>query len=264
MSALSWKPWTLTRAEYMKVELIYDADCPNVAVTRSLLIEAFTKTGTSARWREWERNTPGTQAHAKKYGSPTILVDGRDVAGINPGAGEASCRVYRAQDGSLSRTPTLEMISALLLLAARPPANDRRRLRTLVASLPAIGAALLPKLTCPLCWPAYSALLSAIGLGFVDYTPYLLPATLAFLVVAVGSLAIGARRTGRPIPLVLGITSSALVLIGKFVVDSDWMTNAGIALLVGAIFLAARKRAVQPTSCPACAGSESEPKTQAH
>ncbi|HEV8646424.1 MAG TPA: MerC family mercury resistance protein [Burkholderiales bacterium] len=248
----------------MKVELIYDADCPNVAVTRSLLIEAFTKTGTSARWREWERNTSGTPAHAKKYGSPTILVDGQDVAGMNPGAGEASCRVYRAQDGSLSRTPTLETISAVLLLAAGHPANDRGRLRTLVASLPAIGAALLPKLTCPICWPAYSALLSAIGLGFVDYTPYLLPATLAFLVVAVGSLAIGARRTGRPIPLVLGITSSALVLIGKFVVDSDWMTNAGIALLVGAIFLAARRRAVQPTSCPACAGSESEPKTQAH
>lgn len=115
----------------MKVVLIYDADCPNVAVTRSLLIEAFTKTGTSARWWEWERNTPGTPAHAKKYGSPTILVDGQDVAGMDPGTGEASCRVYRAQDGSLSRTPTLEMISAVLLLGAGHPANDRGRLRTL-------------------------------------------------------------------------------------------------------------------------------------
>ena len=65
----------------MKVELIYDADCPNVLATRSLLIEAFTKTGTSARWREWERNTVGTPAHAKQYGSPTILVDGQDVGG---------------------------------------------------------------------------------------------------------------------------------------------------------------------------------------
>jgi len=246
----------------MKVELIYDVDCPNVAATRSLLIEAFTKTGTSARWREWERNSPGTPAHVKKYGSPTILVDSRDVAGMNAGASEASCRVYRTQDGSLSRTPMLETISAMLVHAAVHPAMDRGRLRNLTASLPAIGVALLPKLTCPLCWPAYTALLSAIGLGFIDYTPYLLPATLAFLVVAVGSLAIGARRTGRPLPLILGITSSALVLFGRFFVDSDWTANVGVALLVGAIFLATRKRPVHSASCPACAGAESGPKSQ--
>ena len=246
----------------MRVEIIYDADCPNLAATRSLLIEAFTKSSASARWREWQRSAPDTPAYAKGYGSPTILVDGKDVGGMNTQTRAASCRVYSSQDGSLRRTPTLEMICSALL-ADHKPASDRGRFRAVVASLPAIGTALLPKLTCPLCWPAYAAVLSALGLGFVDYTPYLLPATLAFLATAVGTLAIGARRSGRLMPLVLGLASSVVVLVGKFAVDSAWVTDGGIALLVGAIFLAARARTVQPTSCPACAAAGSEPKTQA-
>lgn len=246
----------------MRVEIIYDADCPNLPATRSLLIEAFTKTGASARWREWERSAPDTPAYAKGYGSPTILVEGKDVGGMNTQTGAASCRIYSSQGGSLRRTPTLEMIRSALLARHRP-ANGRGRFRAVVASLPAIGTALLPKLTCPLCWPAYAAVLSALGLGFVDYTPYLLPATLAFLGIAIGALAIGARRTGRLAPLALGLSSSVVVLVGKFAADSGWVTDAGIALLVGAIFLAARARTAQPASCPACAAAGSEPKGQA-
>jgi len=41
-----------------RVELIYDADCPNVAAARCLLIQAFARTGVSARWCEWERGAP--------------------------------------------------------------------------------------------------------------------------------------------------------------------------------------------------------------
>lgn len=247
----------------MNVELIYDADCPNVATARSLLIQGFTKTGVSARWRECERSARDTPAYASGYGSPTILVDGNDVAGANrEEASAASCRLYSCGDGSLSRTPTLEMICSALL-AGHNPAKGRGRFRALVASFPAIGTALLPKLTCPLCWPAYTAVLSALGLGFVDYTPYLLPATLAFLAVAVGALAIGARRSGRGMPLVLGLASAGVVLAGKFAVDSALVTNAGIALLVGAIFLAARTRTVQAAPCPDCAAAGSESKAQA-
>jgi mercuric ion transport protein len=150
----------------MNVELIYDADYPNAGAMRSLLIEAFTKTGASARWQEWERNSPDTPVCAKEYGSPTILVDGQDVAGMSPHVDDASCRLYRAENGSLSRLPSLELVCSKRLLAGPP--NDRGRLHTRVASLPALGTALLPKLACPLCWPAYSALLCAVGLGFVD------------------------------------------------------------------------------------------------
>jgi hypothetical protein len=102
----------------------------------------------------------------------------------------------------------------------------------LASLLPAVGAALLPKLTCPACWPAYAALLSALGVGFVDYTPYLLPLTLVFLILTLAILAWRPRRGYAP--LVLGLIAAAVMLIGKFFFDSDTATYAGVALLVGA------------------------------
>ena len=235
----------------MSVEFIYDADCPNVIAARSSLINAFAKTGVSARWREWERSAADTPDYAKQYGSPTILVDGKDVAGLTQEAAAANCRVYVGRDGQLSGTPLLETICAALGVRDKP-ATARGPVRTVLASFPAIGAALLPKLTCPLCWPAYTAVLSALGVGFVDYTPYLLPATLTFLAFAVGMLAFGAWKTGRRMPLILGLVACIAILLGKFAVGSDWFTNAGVIVLVGATFLMARRQTVQPASCPAC------------
>ena len=64
----------------MRVELIYDLGCPNVESARSMLIKAFTRTGQSARWREWDRNAADCPDYARGFGSPTILVNGRDIA----------------------------------------------------------------------------------------------------------------------------------------------------------------------------------------
>ena len=233
----------------MKVELIYDADCPNLVAARQALFGAFAKARMAAHWEEWERSAASSPSYAKRFGSPTILIDDRDAAGADPDAGEPSCRLYRADDGRLTRAPSVDQLCSALLAAGLP---KRRGMRSFAASVPAIGAALLPKLTCPLCWPAYTAALGALGLGFVDYTPYLLPATLAFLVLAVGSLALVARRRGRWIPLLLGVASTAIVLTGKFAMDSDWVTNSGIALLVAAIFLSTRTRSAQSPTCDQC------------
>jgi multidrug transporter EmrE-like cation transporter len=238
-----------------RVELIYDADCPNVAEARSLLIKAFTQTGVSARWREWERSAPDSPEYARRYGSPTILVNERDVGGGAPGAGNAACRIYSDIDGKLSRTPPLEAIcTALLTGSTGKPA--RTRWQTVVASLPAVGTALLPKLTCPLCFPAYAAVLGALGLEFVNYTPFLLPLTAVFLVVALAMLAVQTRRTGNGHPLLLGIAASAIVLIGKFPFESEWLTMGGIILLVTAVFFGSRTKSISVASCPACAPGE--------
>ena len=102
----------------MMVELIYDDDCPNVPAARSQLIKAFARTGVSARWLEWERSSSDTPDYARAYGSPTILVDGKDIAGVLPSAGTRACRVYSDARGSLSRTPSVESIAAALLNAA--------------------------------------------------------------------------------------------------------------------------------------------------
>lgn len=247
----------------MNVELIYDAACPNVAATRSLLIQAFTRTGVSARWREWERSAPESPEYAKSYGSPTILVDGEDVAGTSAITGAGACRVYADAHGTLSRTPALEVVCAALLRASSTqPAKTRWQ--TMAASFPAIGVALMPKLTCPLCFPAYAALLSALGLEFVDYTPYLLPLTVAFLAVAMGVLALQARRTGNIAALVVGVAATIIVLTGKFYFESDWLTTGGIILLVVAIFIGNRARSAATAPCPACVSGGSDQQVKAH
>jgi mercuric ion transport protein len=101
-------------------------------------------------------------------------------------------------------------------------------------SLPTVGLALLPKLTCPACWPAYAGLLSAMGIGFFDYTPYLMPLTALFIVIVLASLAFRAGRRHGYKPLLLGGLASLVLLAGKFYFDRDAIMYLGLGLLVSA------------------------------
>lgn len=213
-----------------RVEFIYDRDCPNIEDARAQLRLTLSQSGLPATWQEWERNDPAIPAYARLYGSPTILVDGRDITGDSP-SGDPSCRIYANTQGRNRGVPDSTLIRTALqrhMPSTPPPA---RRLQ-FAALLPAIGAALLPKLTCPVCWPAYAAVLSALGVGFVDYTPYLMPLTVVFLAVTLAILAWRPRRGYAP--LGLGIAASAIVLAGKFLFDSDIAVYTGIVFLVGA------------------------------
>ena len=58
----------------LKVELVYDKDCPNVAEARHNLLRAFAEAGTPARWTEWDQSRPETPARLRGFGSPTVLV----------------------------------------------------------------------------------------------------------------------------------------------------------------------------------------------
>lgn len=215
-----------------KIEFIYEPGCPNVADARAQLRLALEQTGLPMLWQEWQNNDPNSPAHARRYGSPSILVAGVDVAG-EPPSDAPSCRIYANTQGRNRGVPDVAMIRTAL---ERRPQNavvtpPVRRLQ-LAAMLPAVGAALLPKLTCPVCWPAYAAVLSALGVSFIDYTPYLLPLTLVFLAVTLAVLAWRPRRGYAP--LALGAAASAIVLAGKFLSGSDFAVYAGVALLVAA------------------------------
>ena len=101
-----------------KVELIYDSDCPNVDEARTELKKAFDELGIVARWVEWERGDRSSPPYVRRYGSPTVLVEGKDVSGEEPGYGEVSCcRVYEEAAGGLRRTPSAETIVEALRAA---------------------------------------------------------------------------------------------------------------------------------------------------
>lgn len=99
----------------VSVELIYDPDCPNVPHARAALLKAFDQADIPPAWIEWDRQSADSPAHVRGYGSPTILVDGQDVAGIPPGDGASSCRVYRSGSGTFAGAPGVEQIAQALL-----------------------------------------------------------------------------------------------------------------------------------------------------
>lgn len=89
-----------------KIELIYFDGCPNAEAARVNLRQALETLGLQVRWQEWEQGDTAAPAHAREYGSPTVLVDGRDVTGVGAGVAAAACRA----DGA----PSIETIQAAL------------------------------------------------------------------------------------------------------------------------------------------------------
>lgn len=219
-----------------KVELVYDSDCPNVDAARAALREAFARANIEPGWQEWRADDPASPAHVRGFGSPAILVNGADVADADNHGDGARCRLYRQSDGSICGAPAAEVIAGALdrAGAAGSPATRTGAWKSHLAMLPGIGAALLPKIACPACWPAYAGLLSAIGLSFLVGTRYLLPLTAGFLAVAMGVLAFRARRRRGYGPFALGLLASVIVLVGKFHWGSDATMYGGLALLVAA------------------------------
>jgi mercuric ion transport protein len=104
----------------MQIDFIYDADCPAAGEARANLREALVRARLAPRWVEWERSSPVTPSSMRAFGSPTILVGGRDVAG-SEAAGAASCRIYQARAGRLAAVPPVELIAAALSSAGARP-----------------------------------------------------------------------------------------------------------------------------------------------
>ncbi|HZS57950.1 MAG TPA: hypothetical protein VFA43_01680 [Gemmatimonadaceae bacterium] len=100
------------------VELIFDATCPHVEAARAQLREALTRAGRPATWTEWDRAAANAPEYAQRYASPTVLVDGRDVAGggtLEPGG--SGCRLG---------TPSAQVI-LVALMASREDSLLRER-----------------------------------------------------------------------------------------------------------------------------------------
>jgi len=233
------------------VDLVYASDCPNVSLARANLLLAFARTGVKPKWSEHRIGDAGAPEHTRGYGSPTILVEGRDVAGLPPSA-ESCCRIYEGAAGWI-HAPAAEQIAAALTSAPQsttssPPSGGWR---SSLATLPGIGLAFLPKIACPACWPAYAGVLTSLGLGFLLDVRWLFPLTAVFLLIAVSALGFRARRRRGFGPFFVGLGASAIVLGGKFGLESHAAMYAGLGLLVTASIWNTWPRRAAP-ACPAC------------
>ena len=75
------------------IELIFFDGCPNVGLARSNLRAALQSGDADITWTEWDLLADSTPKDLRSYGSPTVLIDGRDVTGDCTGAAAIACRV---------------------------------------------------------------------------------------------------------------------------------------------------------------------------
>lgn len=239
----------------IQIELVYEKTCPNIKVARLQMLRAFAEVGITPRWQEWEVSSPEAPSHVHGYGSPTILINGRDVTGDSADGDDYCCRVYSHGEHPNKCVPAMADIVHALKPAQQTPRTKSHspRWRLNGALLPTVGVAFLPKLACPACWPAYAGLLSSLGIGFFDYTPYLLPFTGVFLLIAFTALAYRAKQRRGYKPLLVGLLAAGTFLIGKFYFDSDAAMYTGLALLVTAsLWNTWPKSKPDGTPCPVC------------
>ena len=75
-----------------RIELIYFEGCPNVSQARENLRAAIEASGYGLTWSERDLLADSTPEGLRRFGSPTVLVDGEDVTGEAPGASAIACR----------------------------------------------------------------------------------------------------------------------------------------------------------------------------
>lgn len=213
-----------------KVELILDPDCPNVELARERLREALAAENLPLEWTEWDRSAADAPSHARDYGSPTVLVDGDDVSGEGTSADANCCRVYAGGDG-IEGAPSVSDISSALRRSDGAASGSNTARLGAAAGLSALAAASLPVVSCPACWPAYAGLLSALGVSFVSYTPFVKPLVGVLLLVSLASLGYRARHRRGYGPLAAGAIGAMAIVVGEW---GSSVTYTGAGLLIAA------------------------------
>jgi mercuric ion transport protein len=94
----------------MKIQLLSFPGCPHADEARDTLRRVLVAAGLSPRFEEVDVTAPQTPEPLRNWGSPTILLNGADVAGESPEG--PSCRLY--EDGKLRGVPSDEMIRRAL------------------------------------------------------------------------------------------------------------------------------------------------------
>lgn len=97
----------------VNVDVLYVPECPNVELARQRLTEAAARASVQLVVRERVVADADGAAELGMRGSPTILVEGRDVAGASGLEPSVSCRLYPAASGIEGAPSVDELVAAL-------------------------------------------------------------------------------------------------------------------------------------------------------
>ena len=166
----------------MKIHLLYFQGCPHVEAARASVRGALAAEGIDAPIEEIDVQDPAAPAWARGWGSPTILIDGKDVGGQGPST-SSSCRLYPGG------APSVDAIRAAIAAPGRESGGGR----VVLSMAGAITAALAASACCLI--PAVLALVGASGAGFAArFAPY----RMYFLTATGIALALGFWLVYRP------------------------------------------------------------------
>lgn len=89
------------------IELVYFDGCPNAEQARTNLRDVTSADDSEAPWREWNLSDEDTPERFRRFGSPTVLVDGEDVTGADGGNAAMACRADGAPSTAAIREALL-------------------------------------------------------------------------------------------------------------------------------------------------------------
>lgn len=105
----------------MEVQFLYYEDCPSHEEALARLREVMQEEGIDSEIEIVKVETEEQAQEHRFVGSPTILVDGQDIASPEPGTRFGlACRAYTLEDGRISPLPSRDMIRKAL----RPAVED--------------------------------------------------------------------------------------------------------------------------------------------
>jgi mercuric ion transport protein len=158
----------------MKIQLLYFAGCPRVDATRAALRDALASEKLDLAIEEIDVEDPGAPEWARGWGSPTILIDGKEIYD-QEASGAPACRFY------VGGAPAVEVIRSRIIGARSSGSKP--------VALPMIGAvtAAIAASACCLV-PAALAVVGVSGAGFAArFTPY----RTYFMIASAIALAVG-------------------------------------------------------------------------
>ena len=229
----------------INVEFIFDRDCPNVKSTRINLMKAFSITKLNAHWKEWSRNSDKAPDYARKHGSPTILINGKDIVGVEPESGANCCRVYEG-----AGVPSVKLISSKLLEVTNLSHSKNNKLFGFLGTAsigPGVGAAFLAKAACPFCYPAIAGFLSSIGLGFLFKGAYFYVLVTLFLAITLFGLGFRAKSRRGYGPLYLGVFGAVIAIVFHYLKNDVFYIGIGVLVVASIWNLVPLKK-----QCDAC------------
>jgi glutaredoxin len=105
----------------MRIQLLTFMGCAHAAAARDLLARVLASTDALHVVEEIDTQAAATPERYRRYGSPTILVDGEPIGGGEAPPEGSCCRLYRDEAGRLVGVPTESALRAALERAAQPP-----------------------------------------------------------------------------------------------------------------------------------------------